>query len=73
MLFYQSNNSDTSLADRFRNVTVKFSANLVPGLCPAGAGEVHERAQLPASNLHSDTHQQPCMDPIDRLMVAVWL
>lgn len=41
----------------------------VPGFCPASAGEVHERAQLPLSNLHSDTHQQACMAPIDRLMV----
>lgn len=42
----------------------------VPGLCPASAGEIHERAQLPFSNLHSDTHRQACMAPIDRLMVA---
>lgn len=42
----------------------------VPGLCPASAGEIHERAQLPLSNSHSDTHMQACMAPIDRLMVA---
>lgn len=42
----------------------------VLGIYPASAGEVHERAQLPLSNLHSDTHQQACMAPIDRLMMA---
>lgn len=28
----------------------------VLGISPGGAGEVHERAQLPPSNSHSDTH-----------------
>lgn len=42
----------------------------VLGISPAGAGEVHERAQLPPSNSHSDTHRQACMAPIDRLMVV---
>lgn len=42
----------------------------VLGISPGGAGEVHERAQLPPSNSHSDTHQQACMAPLDRLMVV---
>lgn len=47
---------------RFRNRHRAFLKSVL-GISPGGAGEVHERAQLPPPNSHSDTHQPACMAP----------
>lgn len=72
MLFYQTNDSDPELCRRLRKCHSENSVNL--SLAPTQLVQVRSMRAMEHSchspNSHSDTHQQACMAPIDRLMVG---